>query len=135
MAERDATIAALQARIAELEAQIPAPAEPTPGLWYRVPDESNEDDRRVYLWHVVPWMTGKAATTWQSADASNRPINARPTKPLPPVTRNVLVLMGDPWKKWILHTHCSDAVASDGTALLARRQENPIGYRTRRAVY
>jgi len=29
----------------------------------------------------------------------------------------------------MLQTHCSDAVASGGTARVARRQENRIGYR------
>ena len=67
VADRDAIIATLRARIAELEAQIPKPVEPTPGLWYRVPEDPADVQRRPYLLHVVPWMTGLPRSTWEKA--------------------------------------------------------------------
>lgn len=72
--QRDQTIATQQAEIAGLTAEVErlrkllegTPEEPTPGLWYQVPDVKF-NERRPYLWHVVPWMTGKPASTWQNS--------------------------------------------------------------------
>lgn len=65
--ELNEQIEILEARIAELEQPAPpGPVEPTAGLWYQAPDLTF-NNKRPYLWHVVPWMTGKSADTWRSA--------------------------------------------------------------------